>query len=452
MSFHLALAKAPGFFRDKVVFVGQEPEHPESGVSEDDKFRTPYTRWNGKSVGGVEILATTYLNLVRGDWLRQAPGWVEASLLAAVAALFGGGLCWVRRPVACGLAVAGALVVATGAVGLSFYTNYWFDWMTIAGGQMPCALAWAWFSEPWRRKARADQTKTSVLTAPARARQPSAPDYELCDEPFGEGAYGRVWLARNAIGQWQALKGVYLASFAGDAGPYEREFNGIKRYKPVSEKHTGLLRVEFVSQKKREGYFYYVMELGDSLTPGWEQNPALYKPRDLASVRDAAPGCRLAARECVRIGIVLCEALEFLHGQGLTHRDIKPQNIIFVNGLPKLADVGLTAEIRANPKDGTLVGTLPYMPPLPEPPGTPQADIYGLGMVLYVIWTGRTPESFPALATTLALTQEKKEFQRLNAVILKACQPDCAQRFGSAREMLAALEVVARMLDSETSV
>ena len=85
----------------------------------------------------------------------------------------------------------------------------------------------------------------------------------------------------------------------------------------------------------------------------------------------------------------MCEALEFLHSQGLTHRDIKPGNIIFIKGQPKLADVGLIAEIRHNLSELTWVGTPAYMPPPPEPPGTVQADIYGLGMVLYVILTGR---------------------------------------------------------------
>jgi len=55
---------------------------------------------------------------------------------------------------------------------------------------------------------------------------------------------------------------VYLANFDQNTDPYEREFSGIKKYQPVSDKHPGLLRVEFVSEKQA-GYFYYVMELGD---------------------------------------------------------------------------------------------------------------------------------------------------------------------------------------------
>ncbi len=276
---------------------------------------------------------------------------------------------------------------------------------------------------------------------------PDAPDYILCDLPFGAGAYGNVRLAQNAIGQWQALKTVYLSGFGSHHGPYDREFNGISRYKPVSEKHSGLLRIDFISQRKPGGYFYYVMELGDSLDDGWEKDPSLYKPRDLSAARKLAENQRLPTRECVRIGLSLCEALEFLHNEGLTHRDIKPGNIIFVKGKPKLADVGLIAEIRPDGAELTWVGTPAYMPPPPEPPGTVQADIYGLGMVLYVIRTGRDPEFFPGLSTTLAEQSTGDGFLPLNNVILKACQPDIVKRYSSAGEMRADLEEVMKKFD-----
>ena len=157
------------------------------------------------------------------------------------------------------------------------------------------------------------------------------------------------------------------------------------------------------------------------------------------SVRAQAPSKRLPVRECVRIGIALSDALEFLHQQGLTHRDIKPQNVIFVKGQPKLADVGLTAEIRPAEAERTFVGTPGYMPPPPERPGTVQADIYALGMVLYVLSTGRGPTLFPEIATTLVENPEPGGFFPLNEVILKACEPDCARRYKSAAELNHAL-------------
>jgi serine/threonine protein kinase len=150
-------------------------------------------------------------------------------------------------------------------------------------------------------------------------------------------------------------------------------------------------------------------------------------------------------KECVRIGLALTDALDFLHQHGLTHRDIKPQNIIFVHGHPKLADMGLTAEIRPLNEERTLIGTPGYMPPPPERPGTPQADIYALGMVLYVLSTGRSATFFPEIATSLVAPGNPADFFPLNDIILKACQPDPTQRYASAAEMRRALLEIQRI-------
>jgi CHASE2 domain-containing sensor protein len=451
MSYKFAMAAdlATNYFHDRIVFIGTAPETSMPG-SEKDKFSIPYTRWTGEAVGGVGIQLTAFLNLANGDWLRRPAGWLEALILAAAGLLLGGGLCRMRLPAAVALAAAVALGVVFGAVSWSYFTNYWFPWLVIAGGQVPVALAWA--AALKIRDALEKRTVSVSLTFPhptaAAVDPPEAPDYELFNPPFGEGAYGKVWLARNAAGQWRALKAVYLANFDRNTDPYEREFNGIKKYQPISDKHPGLLRVEFVSEKLA-GCFYYVMELGDPLTPGWEHEPSTYKPRDLVSERARSRGRRLPVRECVRIGLALSDALDFLHRQGLTHRDIKPQNIIFVNGHPKLADMGLITDIRPPDQERTLVGTPGYMPPPPERPGTPQADIYALGMVLYVLSTGRSAAYFPELATTLVEGGEPADFFPLNTVILKACQPDPARRYASAAEMHSALQQARKMMEAE---
>ena len=437
LSYRVAMAQPANYFRDRVVFIGSQPRTvtPES---EADKFQTPYSRWTGESVGGVDIMITAWLNLMNGECLERPPGWTEALLVALVGALLGGGLCQLRRLTASVCAAGAALALGVGAVWLSYATNYWFPWLVVVGGQVPCALMWALVKPAGLRASSADAARAVAATTGRSIELPETPDYELVDPPFGHGAYGKVWLARNAVGQWQALKVVYRSNFGENGDPYEREFNGISRYKPVSDKHPGLLRVDFVS-KKRSGFFYYVMELGDSLEPGWEQNPPAYKPRDLGSERTRMPGRRLPVRECLRIGLELADALHFLHQQGLTHRDIKPQNIIFVNGHAKLADVGLIADIRPADEERTFVGTPGYMPPPPERPGTPQADIYALGMVLYVLSTGRHSAFFPEISTTLVEDKDPAAFFPLNSVILTACQPDCSQRYASASEMHQAL-------------
>jgi CHASE2 domain-containing sensor protein len=458
LSYRFAFTQPTNYFRDQIVFVGAAPETTVPGDDEDE-FQTPYTRWTGESTAGVEIMVTEFLNLMNHDWLERPAWWIEALLLIVSGTLLGGLLCRVRPVTACVSAVVIAVAVAFGAVSLTYFTNYWFPWLVVAGGQVPCALAWSVITSEIRRT-REIATATELLSkippeelvrarvkATAPEELPDAPDYELIHPPFGEGAYGKVWLARNAIGQWQALKVVYLANFKNNADPFEREFNGIRRYKPVSDKHPGLLRVDFVS-KKRPKYFYYVMELGDALDPNWEKDRAAYKPRDLASERARLKGKRLPVRDCIVIGLALTDALDFLHREGLTHRDIKPQNIIFVNGQPKLADVGLISEIRPEDEERTFVGTPGYMPPPPERPGTAQADLYSLGMVLYVLMTGRNAAFFPDIATTLVDSTEP-DFLPLNAVILKACQPDCAKRYSSAAEMKQDLQKVLNSFDGK---
>ena len=408
------LSDKPDDFRGKIVFIGNQPDLSETN-SLADTFRTPY----GENVGGVEILATTFLNLMQGDWLRRLPAGMEVLLLMLTGILIGGSLCHLK-PLQSLLAAIGIfLAVMLVFVSWSYFGDHWFPWLVIAGGQVPCALAWAWVS-------KTRQVAFSLERFPG---------YVLVDEKFfGEGAFGKVWRVRNAIGQLQALKEIQRSKFK-DAEPYEREFHGIKSYKPVSAQHPGLLHIDFVNCNEPQGYFYYVMELGDALDADWEQKGGTYEPRDLTRVYSQAECGRLPACECIRLGIVLLEALDFLHQQGLVHRDIKPSNIIFVNGLPKLADIGLVREAREGAvEDSTWVGTPDYMPP--EPPGTKVGDIYAMGKVLYVISTGHPAKSFPELSTTLVA---KSDFMRLNDIFCRACRPAADERYASAAEMLAAL-------------
>src|SRR5208337_3165441 len=91
---------------------------------------------------------------------------------------------------------------------------------------------------------------------------PAISDHTLLQR-IGGGAYGDVWLARNALGSLRAVKIVYRA-FYDDERPYQREFNGILKYEPVSRSHPGLMQVLHVGRSDSAGFFYYVMELADS--------------------------------------------------------------------------------------------------------------------------------------------------------------------------------------------
>jgi len=453
LEYQQALAQPPGCFHDKIVFIGNQPAFTSPDSQETDAYQVPQSRWTGETVGGVEILVAEFLNLENGDWLRRFSVPVEALVPVGLGCGLGILAGFIPRKWMILAALTLALALVYGGVFLSAHTNYWFPWLIVAGGQLPCAFAWAWFCPkllgpdplpavvPVAARVPVPQ-KTMVMTFPADI--PDTPDFELFQPPIGQGAFGKVWIMRNAIGQWQALKAIYQSNFGDNTKPLEAEFKGLQRYKPVSEKHPGLLRIELISKMKPEGYFYYVMELADAQTPDWEPHPAAYRPKDLEHLRKQAPGRRFPVAECLRLGLILADALDFLHQQGLIHRDIKPSNVIFVNGRPKLADIGLVTEIKASDQVNTLVGTPGYMPPLPERPGTVQADIYALGMMLYVISTGQDPGRFPDITTCLVEQTSHQEFLRLDAIIIKACQPDLALRYSSTAALLKDLQAAAQ--------
>src|SRR5947207_2038739 len=196
--------------------------------------------------------------------------------------------------------------------------------------------------------------------APANRATPVVPDYEML-RCIGRGAYGEVWLGRNTLGSFRAVKVIYRDAFDSER-PYLREFAGIAQYEPISS-HESQVRVYHVGKNEAAGYFYYVMELADDASPAARstqsgrpqpsdnysvaQTPRLlahesYVPATLA-LQLSERGGRLPVEECLPIAIALVSALQHLHEHRLVHRHVKPSNIVFVNGRPKLADIGLVS-------------------------------------------------------------------------------------------------------------
>jgi serine/threonine protein kinase len=266
--------------------------------------------------------------------------------------------------------------------------------------------------------------------AETKMENPAVPDHELIRR-VGQGSYGEVWLARNVMGSFRAVKVVYRSRFESDR-PYERELGGLQKFEPVSRTHPGLVSILHIGRNVEAGYFYCVMEAADDLARGHEIEAENYQPRTLGA--ELARRGRLPVDECLELGLALAAALGHLHSQGLVHRDIKPSNIIFVGGAPKLADIGLVTQIGAR---ATFVGTEGYIPP--EGPGEPAADLYSLGKVMYEISMGKGPGQFPELPTRLRELPEAGALMRLNSVVLKACEPHAARRFRSAEELRLAL-------------
>ena len=250
---------------------------------------------------------------------------------------------------------------------------------------------------------------------------PTIPDHEVLRK-IGGGSYGEVWLARSVTGALRAVKVVWRDDFEDERG-FEREFEGILKFEPISRDHPGLMNILHVGRGSGgEAFYYYVMELGDDVVAGQDINPVEFEPRTLRADHPQAAAVQWPVHECIEVGLRLAEALEHLHGHGLTHRDVKPSNVIFVNGRAKLADIGLVAARGQR----TFVGTEGFVPP--EGPGSTQADVYSLGKVLYEIATGKDRLNFPELPDTVPAGGERKRWLELNRIICDVCDPRVSKR------------------------
>ncbi len=272
---------------------------------------------------------------------------------------------------------------------------------------------------------------------PSKTRShPNIPDHDVLRK-IGGGAYGEVWMARGVTGALRAVKVVWREDF-DDERTFEREFEGILKFEPISRDHPGLVNILHVGRSPDTvSFYYYVMELGDDAHTGQDINPIEYEARTLRA--DGKAGVRLDTALCIDVGARLSEALQHLHERDLAHRDVKPSNVIFVNGKAKLADIGLVAARGQR----TFVGTEGFVPP--EGPGSAQADVYSLGKVLYEIATGKDRLDFPELPDDLPTGLERKRWLELNRIICEICEPRISKRkISTAAGLAAALHSLQR--------
>lgn len=230
---------------------------------------------------------------------------------------------------------------------------------------------------------------------------------------IGHGAAGSCYLVTDITGQDLALKIV--------SGKWEeRELESIRVFRKIPS-HPALAQI-FSSGKLPDGRFYYTMELADNA--GSEEN---YQADTLAHrVKNRI----LPLSEILRILSATASGAEHLHRHGLFHGDIKPENIIFVNGSPKLADFGTLSSDHS--------GTAGFYPE--DSVSGVDRDCYALGMTLYCAWSGRDAADFPDPPETY----DPEAWRRVRAIYLRACHPAARRRFASASALIQALEEAAQ--------
>ena len=214
---------------------------------------------------------------------------------------------------------------------------------------------------------------------------------KLCNctllEKCGSGSYGEVWLAEDVIGTRVALKII-----KNDGRYSERELAGLKNYKECN--HPNLLKIRYVEISQK--YIYCTMDAADDLNKGIGK----YQPDTLANRLNKLG--RLDGKEITDMLEGLLSGLEELHRQGLVHRDLKPDNILWVNGRATLADVGLIAFEGA----GSLVGSPGFLSPHVMEGNSAEAsdDFYALGKVIYCALTGLSVNEYPSLPPEMTIS------------------------------------------------
>jgi len=156
----------------------------------------------------------------------------------------------------------------------------------------------------------------------------------------------------------------------------------------------------------------------------------------------------------LRIGRQVAEGLEAAHAEGVVHRDIKPQNVMFDRrGDVKLMDFGLAAPLegRGSDADGQIFGTPRYMAPeqVRGEPVNLRTDLYGLGVMLFELASGFAPFQADDISGLLRMhleveppdvrTLNKDLPEDFNLLLQRLLSKDKEDRPGSAGEVAQAL-------------
>jgi serine/threonine protein kinase len=198
------------------------------------------------------------------------------------------------------------------------------------------------------------------------------PGYKLL-ERIGRGALGEVWRAEAPGGIQVALKMIFGSLDAKEA---QQELKALEVMKRLA--HPFLMHLQAY----------------------WPMPDRLLIASELAegSLRARLNACRQVGQDSIPRAELLgymreaAEALDYLHGENVLHRDIKPDNILILKRHAKVADFGLARLVASHRQTGSTAGTPLFMAPEAwNAQAVPQSDQYSLAITYVELRLGKPP-------------------------------------------------------------
>jgi serine/threonine protein kinase/tetratricopeptide (TPR) repeat protein len=269
--------------------------------------------------------------------------------------------------------------------------------------------------------------------------------YEVVRE-LGKGAMGIVYLAKDPlIGRLVALKTIRLGAHADDDEMKEFQQRFIREAQAAGIlNHPAIVTVHDIGRDEESDTSFIAMEFVEG--------------HNLKEV--LAQGRAISFEQIADIIAQVAEALDFAHAKGIVHRDVKPANIILIEGnRAKITDFGIAkiASGAANlTSTGQFLGTPNYMAPeqIKGAPVDGRTDIFALGICLYECLTRRKPFGGDSL-TSISYKIVHEPFPPLHEinpqipegyedVVANCLQKDPTKRYQRARDLSQALRAVLR--------
>ncbi len=237
-------------------------------------------------------------------------------------------------------------------------------------------------------------------------------------EQIGKGGFARVFKARRRDGKKVAVK-VPLSLDEATGKSFIKEIQNWTRFD-----HPNIVKVQDYNIMPVP---FFELELCDSSLDDMK------KP--------------LEPEKAAWLIFNICEGLKYAHSQGVIHRDLKPQNILLKDGMPKISDWGLSKVMAESSSRSALASfTLTYAAPEQISGGKKDesTDIWQIGVILYELVTGKIPfkgENISEIAMAIVTSQPvspsslNPEAESLEPVITRCLKKDRTERYESAGEL-----------------